>query len=141
MNLRSFLATLPRGGVAEFARKVGITPVYLSQLSSSQDGREPSPELCVVIERESNGAVRRWDLRPQDWPLIWPELIAKKGAPGKDEPADTKGASANHDHPNGAAKALTRERDIRREAKSKDRDRTAADRRRRSSGKPSNPRR
>lgn len=81
MNLRAFLDTLPRGGNAEFARKVGITPVYLSQLASSQDGREPSPELCVVIERESNGAVRRWDLRSHDWSLIWPELIGKKGAP------------------------------------------------------------
>lgn len=82
MDLRSFLNQLPRGGVGEFAAKVGLTgTVYLSQLAARQDGREPSPELCVRIERESNYAVRRWDLRPTDWNLIWPELIALKGAP------------------------------------------------------------
>lgn len=73
MNLRAFLDTLPRGGISEFAGRIGITPVYLSQLAAGQDGREPSPELCVLIERES-GQVTRKDLRPTDWQAIWPEL-------------------------------------------------------------------
>ena len=33
------------------------------------------PALCVAIERATNGAVTRRDLRPNDWHLIWPELI------------------------------------------------------------------
>lgn len=81
MNLRSFLDSLPRGGVGEFASKVRKSTVYLSQLAARQGGREASPELCVVIERESNYQVRRWDLRPHDWHLIWPELIGIKGSP------------------------------------------------------------
>ena len=81
MNLRAFLDSLPRGGSAEFARKADCSTVYLSQLAARQNGREPSPELCVVIERESSYQVRRWDLRPNDWHLIWPELIHTKGAP------------------------------------------------------------
>lgn len=81
MNLRSFLESLPRGGVTEFAAKCGKSTVYLLQLAARQGGREGSPELCVVIERQTNYQVRRWDLRPHDWHLIWPELIGKPGAP------------------------------------------------------------
>lgn len=74
MKLRTYLDTLPRGGVSEFASRIGVSSVYLSQLAVEQDGRVPSPALCVVIERESNRAVCRQELRPSDWPLIWPEL-------------------------------------------------------------------
>ncbi len=31
-------------------------------------------EHCVPIERATNGAVTRKDLRPDDWAAIWPEL-------------------------------------------------------------------
>ena len=37
--------------------------------------RPCGPELCVLIERESGGAVTRRDLRPDDWWRIWPELV------------------------------------------------------------------
>lgn len=82
MNLRTFLDSLPRGGISEFAGKVSISPIYLSQLAAGQDQRVPSPELCVVLWRASGGVVTRWDLRPKDWHLIWPELIGTPGAPG-----------------------------------------------------------
>lgn len=74
MKLRIYLATLPRGGVATFAQRIGVSAVYLSQLAAGQAGRTPSPALCVVIERASEAAVRRQDLRPDDWTDIWPEL-------------------------------------------------------------------
>ncbi|MFM2324514.1 MAG: hypothetical protein RL244_1393 [Pseudomonadota bacterium] len=75
MKLRTYLDTLPRGGVTEFAGRVGVSPVYLSQLAAEQDERVPSPALCVVIERESQHVVTRRVLRPTDWHLIWPELV------------------------------------------------------------------
>lgn len=78
MNLKDFLTDLPRGGVANFAAKCGIASSYLHQLSARQHGREPSPELCVVIERESGLKVTRQDLRPTDWQAIWPELATPK---------------------------------------------------------------
>ena len=81
LDLPQFLAELPRGGVAGFAERVRVSRVYLSQLAARRDGREPSPELCVVIERESDCKVPRWSLRPRDWHLIWPELIGAQGAP------------------------------------------------------------
>ena len=37
--------------------------------------------LAVAIERATDGAVRRWDLRPDDWHRIWPELVGMDGAP------------------------------------------------------------
>lgn len=83
-TLRDYLDKLPRGGIALFATKLGISTVYLSQLAARQDGREPSPELCVQIEVLSGRDVRRWSLRPDDWHRIWPELIGQPGAPAVD---------------------------------------------------------
>lgn len=48
-------------------------------------GRVPE-RYAAVLERLSSGAVRRWDLFPRDWHLIWPELIGTEGAPAV--PAD-----------------------------------------------------
>jgi hypothetical protein len=81
MNLRAYLDALPRGGLGEFAARVDRSEVYLLQLAAHQGGREASPALAVVIERESDYRVRRWDLRPTDWWLIWPELKDIDGAP------------------------------------------------------------
>lgn len=38
-------------------------------------------EHCAAIEQATNGAVRRWDLRPTDWWKIWPELLNAPGRP------------------------------------------------------------
>lgn len=88
MKLRTYLDTLPRGGVADFAKEIGVSPVYLSQIAAELDGREPSPTLCVVIERNSKAAVTRQDLR-KDWQAIWPELA---------EPAFTKSRKPKGEH-------------------------------------------
>jgi len=77
MKLRAYLDSLPRGGVAEFAGRIGISAVYLSQLAAEQDARVPSEKLCVKIERESRGAVPRQEQRP-DWKEIWPELCSSQ---------------------------------------------------------------
>lgn len=81
MNLRNYLEALPRGGATTLSGSLRISPVYLMQLAARQDGREPSPELCVRLEAATALQVRRWDLRPTDWHLIWPELIGHKDAP------------------------------------------------------------
>lgn len=51
-TLRSYLRDKPK---AEFARAVGIKPVYLSQLLSAY--RRPSFDLMERIEAKSGGAV------------------------------------------------------------------------------------
>jgi DNA-binding transcriptional regulator YdaS (Cro superfamily) len=73
VDLRTFTSQLPHGGVAQFAQRVGVKPVYLSQLAARQGGRLPSPALCVRIEAESERSVTRQELR-DDWRDIWPEL-------------------------------------------------------------------
>lgn len=78
MNLREHIQA-DRGRGAELASALGIPPSFLSQIASGH--RPASPRLCVQIERMTDGAVRRWDLRPHDWWQIWPELIAAEGAP------------------------------------------------------------
>jgi DNA-binding transcriptional regulator YdaS (Cro superfamily) len=87
MHLKPYLEALPRGGLATLSGVLGISSVYLMQLSARQGGREPSPELCVRIENATYRQVRRWDLRPTDWHLIWPELVGADGAPNVPEGA------------------------------------------------------
>jgi DNA-binding transcriptional regulator YdaS (Cro superfamily) len=72
MDLKTYIATAPRGTAAKLAATLAISPSYLSQLAS---GACPiSPERCVAIERETFRAVTRKDMRRGDWWLIWPEL-------------------------------------------------------------------
>lgn len=40
--------------------------------------RPCSPELAVLLERNTDNAVTRRDLRPTDWLAIWPELERRK---------------------------------------------------------------
>lgn len=77
MDLKTYLSTLPRGSHADFASRVGIDRVYLSQIASRKGGERtfvPSPALAVRIEQASGAQVTRRDLRPDDWRQIWPEL-------------------------------------------------------------------
>lgn len=80
MNLREFLDQMPPRGGSEFAERCGVRP-YSYLLAFASGNRHPSPKLAVVIERESNYMVMRWELRPDDWHLIWPELKYAKNAP------------------------------------------------------------
>lgn len=75
MDLKTYIQQLPAGGAVSLAKSLDISTVYLSQLAAQQDGRKPSPELCVRIEAATHKQVMRWDLR-SDWRQIWPELIA-----------------------------------------------------------------
>lgn len=68
-----------RGNATALAATLGVS---LSQLSQMAAGTCPiSPQRAVEIDRATGGKVRRWDCRPRDWHLIWPELIAAPGAP------------------------------------------------------------
>jgi len=72
MNLRTYLSNGERGVAARVARHLRVSPSYLSQMAA---GTSPiSPRRCVSIEQVTRGLVRRQDLRPHDWPYIWPEL-------------------------------------------------------------------
>lgn len=73
MDLHSLIRQL--GGPTRVAAICGIkTP--------SVCGWKAIPiERCVSIEQATGGRVRRWDLRPEDWRDLWPELCALPDAP------------------------------------------------------------
>ena len=78
MDLRSYVSA-ERGRAARLAEAIGVNPVMVSQWASHV--REVPVDRCTAIESATGGAVMRWDLRPTDWALMWPELIKAKGAP------------------------------------------------------------
>lgn len=78
MKLSEYLAGA-RGRAAMLSRAVGQSSAYLSQMSSGI--RPVRPDVAVLIERATGRQVMRWDLRPDDWHRIWPELIGIDGAP------------------------------------------------------------
>ena len=61
------------GSQRALAEAIGVTPGAVSQWAI---GLHAVPvERAVQIERATRGTVTRRDLRPDDWWLIWPELI------------------------------------------------------------------
>jgi DNA-binding transcriptional regulator YdaS (Cro superfamily) len=79
MKLTDYLKDKGHGALGRLAR---ASQVHAPDMSRWASGRRPVPlERCLAIERATSGAVCRWDLRPADWWLIWPELIGQDGAP------------------------------------------------------------
>jgi DNA-binding transcriptional regulator YdaS (Cro superfamily) len=78
MQLSEHIKRNPGAGT-RIARELGVSLSYLSQMAS---GHRPIPvKTAVRIEVLTDGAVPRWDMHPDDWHRIWPELIDAPGAP------------------------------------------------------------
>ncbi|WP_092970709.1 YdaS family helix-turn-helix protein [Ralstonia sp. NFACC01] len=67
-----------RGRLTALARAIDMSPIYLSQVVNK--GLRINPARCVAIEVATQGSVRRQDLRPDDWHLIWPELFTARAS-------------------------------------------------------------
>lgn len=62
-----------RGRVSELAQVMQVSASLVTQWAG---GTKPvSAERCALVERATGGQVTRRDLRPNDWWLIWPELV------------------------------------------------------------------
>ena len=72
MNLSEYLKNNSR---VELASAVGVSLGMISQWVNKT--RPVSTERCVAIENATNGKVTRKDLRPDDWAVIWPELLVE----------------------------------------------------------------
>ncbi|MAK55443.1 MAG: hypothetical protein CML17_06330 [Pusillimonas sp.] len=71
MKLHEYLA-LPNVRASELARSLGVSSAVVYQWRVK---KRPVPlEYCASIERATDGAVTRRDLRPDDWQEIWPEI-------------------------------------------------------------------
>lgn len=75
MDLKTYISdTAVRRALSE---QVGTSPEYLWQLAERWRGRRPSRVMALAIERATDGAVTRQDLRPDIWP---PEQEASDAA-------------------------------------------------------------
>lgn len=88
-----------RGRLSRVAEQVSasvgrrVQPAYLSQVAA---GSKPVKVAYVpAIERATGFEVRRWDLCPDEWHLIWPEQIGVDGAPAVPvgEPQEARNAA------------------------------------------------
>jgi len=69
----------------QLARAVGLQPQLMYQWVRLRRG--VPIERCVAIERATGGVVTRKDLHPNDWHLIWPELVdSETGIPATPRP-------------------------------------------------------
>lgn len=61
------------GSATRLANQLGVS---VQAVCFWRDGKRQIPaERCADIERATEGAVSRRDLRPDDWQRIWPELV------------------------------------------------------------------
>lgn len=68
------------GSQTALARSLGVKPPVVNQWVK---GERPVPiQACVLIEKVTDKAVTRRELRPTDWHLIWPELVEQGFAHG-----------------------------------------------------------
>lgn len=67
------------GGTAAVAVRVNARAASVSEWRRNGIPAGRLIELAADIERVS--PLRRWNLRPDDWHRIWPELIGTDGAP------------------------------------------------------------
>lgn len=73
MDLNSYLSVSETA--AKFARRLDLPAALVSQWRTKS---RPIPaERCPAIETATHGEVTRRDLRPDDWWLIWPELVTE----------------------------------------------------------------
>jgi DNA-binding transcriptional regulator YdaS (Cro superfamily) len=79
------------------AELVHVHPATLYQALTGK-GAGFAPAECVRIEHDSAKELMRWHLRPNDWFLIWPELIGAEGAPKVPKQPSKKRKPAHREH-------------------------------------------
>ena len=58
----------------EAVNRTGTTRGYLKQIAYGN--KQASAGVASSLERESRGLLTRQSLRPNDWTVIWPELVS-----------------------------------------------------------------
>ena len=75
-KFKKFWQGLKPDAKRELATNAGTSLGYIAKTLSKGDTF--GAKLCVSIEKITCGKVTRRELRPNDWELIWPELIDEK---------------------------------------------------------------
>jgi DNA-binding transcriptional regulator YdaS (Cro superfamily) len=69
------------GSHAEAGKKISPNMVYQWCSKDPKVKRSVPIRWCSLIEAFASGEVMRWDMRPKDWHVLWPELKRRKDAP------------------------------------------------------------
>lgn len=81
MTLNEYLKSPGAMTVGQLKAALGVNhDAQIRQWQHGYANRRPDPATCVAIERVTGGLVTRADLRPNDWHLIWPELVKAEAA-------------------------------------------------------------
>lgn len=72
MKLTEYLSG-GRGRMSALAASIEVSTAFVSLMASGK--RKVPPAMAVQIEQATEGAVTRKDLRPDDWRVLWPELV------------------------------------------------------------------
>lgn len=78
MLLKTYLDERPGEGM-RLARALDVSSSNVYTWASG--ARDVPIRHCAQIERLTAGQVMRWDLRPEDWRQVWPELEGHPAAP------------------------------------------------------------
>lgn len=86
MNLDQYLSQPNAPTVSQLRERMRQHGYYVKsdaqirQWRHGYNGRKPDPENSVGIEKATYGAVPRSVFYPDDWHLIWPEIVAGSDA-------------------------------------------------------------
>lgn len=79
MKLNEYFELAGRGALSKLSSAIRAHAPDVSRWAS---GERPVPlDKCYAIEKATDYQVMRWDLHPDKWHLIWPELRMHKRAP------------------------------------------------------------
>lgn len=81
MLFKDFFFSLPQDKREKLAGQCDVSVGHLQNVAYGL--RKASPEICVVVERQSKRAVTREEMRPSDFLRIWPELARQKRKPAQ----------------------------------------------------------
>lgn len=69
------------GGTTSVAKLLGIRPPSVHEWRTKGIPRGRLIELAPLVEKAPGSRWTRWNLFPDDWWKVWPELIGTEGAP------------------------------------------------------------
>lgn len=83
MDPYTYIKSLTEEEVADLAEKCETTPAYLDKLACSHKRGQPrmKPRLAALLEMHTDKKVCRWESIPDEWHVIWPELVGMEGVP------------------------------------------------------------
>lgn len=85
LALRQYLIDDGWGAASRLALRLNV---HVSDISDWARGKRPIPiHHAAPLEKFTKARVMRWDARPDDWHLHWPELRRRKAAPPVPETA------------------------------------------------------